>query len=125
MKKVIFGLLLGIVLGALGWRYYERSQHPTVAQQADDLAGRTREVAVQAKNAAVDNFDDARIIAVIKGKYLVDKDLSAIAISIECRDGNVVLKGTAGSDDLIMRARKLASETNGVRNVASLLTIKN
>ena len=125
MKKAIFVLLIGIVLGALGWRYYERSQHPAITQRADDLAERTRDAAVQAKNAAVDNFDDARIIAVIKGKYLVDKDLSAIAISIECHDGNVVLRGTAGSDDLITRAGKLANETYGVRNVATLLTVKN
>jgi len=72
-----------------------------------------------------DRMDDARIVAFIKGKYVVDSDLSALAISVDCRDGEVKLTGSTTSEALIGRAVTLALQTHGVRNVISLLVVKN
>lgn len=72
-----------------------------------------------------DRIDDARIMAVIKGKYLVDENLSALAITVECRDGAVKLTGSATSPENIGRAITLALETGGVHNVVSQLVVRN
>jgi len=132
LMKFLLILIVGIVLGVLGWRYYERTQHPTVAEKNSDLAARTKETAVEARDLAATKAreagaeaSDVRIIAVIKGKYLIDKELSVFAISVDCTDGKVVLSGTAASPELINRAVKLAQETGGVRIVSSRLTVKN
>jgi osmotically-inducible protein OsmY len=132
MKKIIICLLLGVILGALGWNYYQNTRNPTVARRTEDLADRTRdkaagvkEVVVEKSRAVGERLDDGRIIAVIKAKLLMDKDLSALAITIESTDGNVVLTGSAASPDLIMRAAELARQTKGVRDVTSKLQVKN
>ncbi len=107
----------------------------TVAAKAEDwkltpenikaeLAKTGRVVRSKAK-AVGERMDDARIIAVIKGKYVVDSDLSALAISVDCRDGDVKLTGSVSSEQHIGRAVTLALQTHGVRNVVSLLVVKN
>ena len=72
-----------------------------------------------------EHIDDARITAVIKGRFIVEKSLSAFAISVDCRDGNVQLTGSVTSEDAIARAVALALQTSGVRNVVSRLAVKN
>ncbi|MFA5056755.1 MAG: BON domain-containing protein, partial [Opitutaceae bacterium] len=80
---------------------------------------------IRAKTTAVgERIDDARIIAVVKAKYVLDSDLSALAISVDCRDGDITLSGVVKSPALIGRAIALALETRGVRNVTSSLTVQ-
>ncbi len=156
MKTAIFFLLIGIIVGAVGWRYYQRSQHPTIGQRIEDLADKTHDAATNAKqaiatkaddwNLSTDNImdelaktgrvvrskaktageriDDALIVTVIKGKYVMEKDLSAFAITVDCRDGQVKLTGAVSSPEHIGRAVTLALETNGVQNVVSQLVVK-
>lgn len=69
-------------------------------------------------------LDDARIVATIKAKYLIDRELSAIDIHVESHDGNVLLTGTVASPRLIGRAVLLALDTGGVRNVTARLQSK-
>ena len=131
MKSFLI-LLLGAALGIGGYLYYQRTQHPTIKQRASDAVDVTKEKAGEIKDTVVEKsrtvgerVDDARIITAIKGKYVLDKDLSVLAISVSCKDGMVVLSGTAASDELVGRAVRLAGETSGVKNVASQLTVKN
>ncbi len=131
MKTFVI-LLLGAALGIGGYMYYQRTQHPTVKQRAADAAETTREKAGEIKDAVVDksrtvgeHIDDARIITAVKGKYVLDKELSALAISVSCKDGFVTLTGSAGSDVLIAKARRLAGETSGVKGVSAQLTVRN
>ena len=130
--RIILCLFLVASLGMVAWNYYERTQHPSVAQRAGDLADRTKEKAADLKEAVVekshgfgDEIADTRIIAAIKAKYFMDKELSALAISIECRDGKVVLTGTTASPELIARAVQLTRQTSGVSGVTSKLRVKN
>jgi hypothetical protein len=90
----------------------------------EELARTGRVVRAQAK-AVGERMDDARIITVIKGKYVVDSNLSALAISVDCRDGDVKLTGSVTAEQHIGRAVTLALQTRGVRNVVSLLVVKN
>ena len=69
-------------------------------------------------------IDNARIVTVIKSKYLADPDLSALKINVDDDNGVVTLHGTAGSDDLIGKAVALALDTDGVHQVVSLLTVE-
>lgn len=64
---------------------------------------------------------DVRIITVIKSKYVLDRDLSASDIRVECRNGHVILSGSVPSVDHIAKAVMQAMETDGVVNVASHL----
>jgi len=154
--KAIFFLLIGAVLGIIGWRYYQRSQNPTLGQRVEHLADKTKEAAGDAKDAIAgkaedwnltpdsireelartgrvvrskardmgDRMDDARIVAVIKGKFVVEKDLSAFAINVDCRDGAVNLTGSVTSTEQIGRAVTLALQTAGVQDVVSQLVVR-
>jgi len=156
MKAAVFFLLIGAVLGAVGWRYYQRAQHPTITQRAEHLAGEAREAAGDTKEAVAakaedwkltpdsirhelaqsgrvvrskardmgDSIADARIVAVIKGKFVVDNNLSVLAISVACTDGAVTLTGSATSPENIGRAVTLALETHGVHRVVSQLVVR-
>jgi hypothetical protein len=162
MKTAIFLFLIAALAGVVGWRYYERSQHPTLGQRVDDLADKGREAATGAKEAATgakeavagkaedwkltsadikeelaktgqvvrsktavigDRIGDARIVAVVKAKFVLDRELSALDINVDCRDGDVSLRGTVATHELIGKAVVLALDTDGVRNVASKLKI--
>ncbi len=155
--KTVFILLIGAVLGIVGWRYYQRTENPTMGQRMEHLADKTREAAGDTKDAIAgkaedwnltpesirdelaktgrvmrskardvgDRLDDARIVAVIKGKYIVEKELSAFAINVDCRDGAVSLTGSVTSVEHIVRAVTLALQTGGVHDVVSQLVVKN
>lgn len=66
-------------------------------------------------------IDDARIVSVVKAKYVLDDTLKALDINVDCRDGNVTLRGRAPSAEAIGRAVALALETDGVTEVNSEL----
>jgi osmotically-inducible protein OsmY len=89
----------------------------------DELA-KTGEVVRSRATAAGEKMDDARIVAVIKGKYVVEKNLSSFDISVACDDGTVKLTGWVNSPMQIGRAVELALQTNGVHHVVSDLSLK-
>jgi osmotically-inducible protein OsmY len=62
---------------------------------------------------------DARIVTVIKAKYVLDHSLSARDLSVEAQDGVVTLRGTVPSAELVGHAAMLALDTEGVRRVVS------
>lgn len=130
--KTFLILLVGAILGIVGYQYYQHSQHPTLAQRADDAADATRHTAGEVKDVVVEKskvvgekVEDAAIITAIKGKYLIDRDLSTLTISVSCADGHVTLTGKVASGDLLARAVKIASDTGGVTAVESRLTVQN
>lgn len=94
----------------------------TSADIQADLAQAGKVVRSKAR-AARETMSDARIIAVLKGKYALESNLSALAITIDCTAGRVTLRGEAASAELIGQAIRLALETEGVTEVESLLTL--
>lgn len=156
MKTAFLFLLIGIIAGVFGWRYYERIQNPTFAQRTGALADRTKHAAAETKEAVADKagdlkqnagqikaelaktgqavrkkarafgeiLSDARIIAVIKGKFIMQKGISTFAITVDCSDGVVCLSGSATSPELVQQAVALALQTGGVRDVVSQLEVR-
>jgi osmotically-inducible protein OsmY len=88
-----------------------------------DLA-KTGQVVRSKTAVAGEKIADARILTVIKAKYVLDRELSALEINVDCQDGRVALRGTVASADLIAKAVALALDTNGVIGVTSTLAVK-
>ena len=96
--------------------------HLTPADLKDELAKGGAIVRSKAKVAG-EKISDARIVTVIKAKYVLDSDLSARAINVDVSDGVVTLSGTVSSPELLGRAVALAIESEGVVRVVSNLTV--
>ena len=96
--------------------------HLTPAEIKEDLA-KTGTVVRTKTAAAGKTLSNARIVAVIKGKYALENDLSARTITVDADAGKVTLRGTTASAELIARAIALALETDGVTTVESHLTV--
>ncbi|HXC01662.1 MAG TPA: BON domain-containing protein [Opitutaceae bacterium] len=96
--------------------------HLTPDDIKDDLA-KTGQVVRTKTQAVGGEISDARIVTVIKAKYVLDHDLSAIDISVDSQDGQVALGGTVASPELIGKAVVLALDTDGVRGVTSKISV--
>jgi hypothetical protein len=88
-----------------------------------DLAQTGKVVRAKAQVAG-DKISDARIATVIKAKYVLDRDISAMDISVSVDEGHVTLAGRVASAEIIGRAMELALDTDGVVGVVSQLTLR-
>jgi osmotically-inducible protein OsmY len=68
-------------------------------------------------------LDNARVVAVINGKYIADSDLSALDLNVDADKSVVTLTGSVASVELAGRAIALALDTEGVTQVVSLLKV--
>jgi osmotically-inducible protein OsmY len=96
--------------------------HLTPDDIKDDLA-KTGQIVRTKAQAVGGKITDARIVTVIKAKYVMDHDLSAIDISVDSQDGQVALGGTVASPELIGKAVVLALDTDGVSGVTSKISV--
>jgi len=87
-----------------------------------DLA-HTGEVVRTQAHVVSGKMTDARIVAVVKAKYILDRDLTAIDIHVTAVDGHVTLAGKVGSPELVGRAMALALDTDGVASVDAKLGV--
>lgn len=97
------------------------------AKIKEEMARSGRVVRQKAKDAGAaiaDATADARITAAIKAKYVADRDLSALKISVNTTGGLVTLSGTVSSLENIGKAIGVAMETDGVREVVSTLQVE-
>jgi hyperosmotically inducible periplasmic protein len=151
VKSLSF-FVLGLIVGVLGYHYYLRQTTPANVVRAPaeraregardvgdrvaeklaqwnltgddikrDLAAGGRVIRNKARVAGA-RIDDARIVSVIKAKYVLDDGLKALDINVDCRDGHVQLRGQVPSHEAIGRAVALALETDGVVEVNAELT---
>ena len=156
MKTVFILLLVGVLGGAMAWRYYQRTHPTTFGERASAFAERSQKMAVDARGAMAakveeweltpenirdelaktgrvvrtraiavgERMDDARIVTVLKGKYVVEKNLSSFDVSVECQNGEVTLSGKVRFAEQIGQAVGLALQTSGVHRVVSHLVVK-
>jgi hypothetical protein len=150
--KALLCFILGAIVGAWGLRVYERRQglapassvgettrestagiegtvsdkladwHLTPDDIRADLA-RTGQVVRDRTQGVRGQISDARIVTVIKAKYVLDSNLSARDLSVHAEDGRVVLEGTVASPELVGTAVALALDTDGVSNVTSRIRV--
>jgi osmotically-inducible protein OsmY len=151
MRTFIVALLIGILIGAGGYWYFN-TQRPggdlaTAREKVANGAGRirdkigeiktedikeelsrtgmiVREKAKKAGQAIADATANARITAAIKSKLIAEPGISALSINVDTTDGLVTLSGTAGSEEEIAKAVRIALETEGVHKVISTLQVK-
>jgi len=96
--------------------------HLTPDDIRNDLA-KTGEVVRTKAHEVGEKIDDARIVAIIKAKFVLDRDLSALDISVASRQGDVTLGGTVAAPGLIGKAIVLSLDTEGVHSVDSKLQV--
>jgi len=96
--------------------------HLTPEEISKDLS-RTGQVVRTKAEAVGDSIANARIVATIKAKYTLDKDLSGRAIEVACDNGHVTLSGSTSNPTLIAKAVALALDTEGVTQVTAKLAV--
>ncbi len=67
---------------------------------------------------------DSAITTKIKSKYLVEKNFKSYKVSVETKDGVVVLSGFVDDASTKARAEQIARTTKGVKDVKNGLVVK-
>lgn len=78
----------------------------------------------QPKSSVGQYVDDSTITAKVKAKHAEDKVVSALRVSVETRQGVVVLSGEAKTDGEKQRAEMLAKQVEGVKSVSNKIEVK-
>lgn len=68
--------------------------------------------------------DDSTITAKVKAKHAEDKMVSAMRVSVETKQGVVVLSGEAKTEGEMQRAEVLAKQVEGVKAVSNKIELK-
>ena len=74
----------------------------------------------EAKQAAT----DSAITAKIKSKYLLEKGIKSLKVSVETKDNIVVLSGFVDNEATKVRAGQIAASVKGVKSVSNGLVVK-
>jgi hyperosmotically inducible protein len=133
----VSSLAMLLALGACG-----RNDDATVGQKMDSAVSKTEQAGSQVKQDSKDatasaanatremgasaggKVDDATITTKVNSQLATDKDLSAIRIDVDTKDGVVTLSGPAPSATARERASELARSVTGVTSVNNQLTVK-
>ena len=83
-----------------------------------------RRKAAEAGQALADATADARTTGAIKARLVAHPDLSAMNITVNTTEGVVTLSGSVNSAEDISKAMLLAMETDGVKEVISVLQVR-
>ena len=67
---------------------------------------------------------DSAITTKIKSKYLVEKNFSSFKVSVETKDGIVILSGFVKDETTKVRAGQIAKGVKGVKSVTNSLVVK-
>ena len=103
----------------------EARQETRDATAAAGAAGERAAESTKAMGASAANkVDDATITSKVNAALAKDKDLSAIKIDVDTKDGVVTLSGPAPTATARERASEIARTVQGVSSVNNQLTIK-
>ena len=149
MKKLIFGFILGVVVGA--WGYWTVQKTSTSKRNAGSPGGgfaqdagrifkdvgvddvrqeleRTglviRQKASQIGAVIVESTADARITGSIKAKLLSEPGVSSMGVDVNTTGGVVTLAGSVSSHEEVAKAMRIALDTEGVLKVISTLQVR-
>ena len=67
---------------------------------------------------------DSAITTKIKSKYLIEKKFSSFKVSVETKDGIVILSGFVKDEATKVRAGQIAKNVKGVKSVTNSLVVK-
>jgi hyperosmotically inducible periplasmic protein len=89
-----------------------------------DAAEFTKAQSIRDRLAAGQYVEDSVITAKIKAALLKDPVVSALAVSVETRQGTVLLSGFVDSENQQRRAQEIAASVHGVITVKNGLEVK-
>ena len=122
----VSSLAMLLALGAC-----DRGDNRTVGERIDSGAAKTEQAAkdvadeTKAMGAAASNkVDDGLITTKVNAALVADKDLSAVKINVDTKDGVVTLTGPAPSAEAAAQATKIAKDIKGVISVNNQLVVK-
>lgn len=126
-----------LALGACGDR--EATTDPR-AESSSQVTGQSTELSKQEKQDTTamgagqgstgadttlgQKVDDAQIVVKIKSEFAADKDISAMAIDVDSKDGVVTLTGSVPNSQAKVRADQIAKSMKEVRSVNNQLEVK-
>lgn len=79
---------------------------------------------VVAEETVGQKLDDATVLAKVKANLLKEKEVDALDVNVDVKDGKVTLSGKADSDIERKRAEEVAKGTGGVASVENKIEIK-
>lgn len=95
-----------------------------IKKEVEESGQVVRKKAQEASQVVADATADARITATVKGKYVADRSVPAMAISVNTTAGVVTLSGAVDTAEEVSQAMTLAMQVEGVREVISTLQVK-
>lgn len=115
-RFLAFTLALGAAAGASA--VMAQTGQPATGEKPSPMGG-------PASSGSVGTaMGDSAITAKIKTAFAADKMVSAMAIKVETKSGEVLLSGFAKSDAEKKRAGEIAQTTEGVRNVRNSIAVR-
>ena len=148
MKKLLFGFIIGVLVGAWGYsavhklpsrrnaggsnssfaqdagRMFRDIRVDDVRQELDHAGVVIRQKAAQIGTAIAETTADARTTGTIKARLLSEPGISSMNIDVNTTGGVVTLAGSVGSHEEVAKAMRIALETEGVVKVISTLQVK-
>jgi hyperosmotically inducible protein len=89
-----------------------------------DAAEFTKAQSIQDREAVGRYFDDSVITAKVKAALLKDLKTRSFSVSVETRNGTVMLSGVVDDEGQVKRAQEIASGVQGVVTVKNGLAVK-
>lgn len=109
----------------------DRMDNRSVGERIDSGAAKTEQAARNAADdtramgaAASNKVDDSMITAKVNAALVADKDLSAVRIDVDTKDGVVTLTGPAPTPQAREQATRIAKDVKGVVSVNNQLVVK-
>ena len=102
-------------------------EEPVVEKEKTNLKEKANEgakVVVEKSKEIFDSTKDLGIETAIRGKFKLDKSIDPSRIKIGVENGSVTLSGEVSSRAEERKARDIALDTRGVKDVSSKLTIQ-
>jgi hyperosmotically inducible periplasmic protein len=148
MKKLLFGFIIGVLVGAWGYAIVQKTPTRSNAGAANggfsQDAGRVfrdirvedvrqelertglviRQKAAQIGTAIAETTADARVTGAIKARLLSEPGVSSMGIDVNTTGGVVTLAGSVSSHEEVAKAMKIALDTDGAVKVISTLQVR-
>lgn len=112
-----------LALGACGERVVTDAPVSRAPDAAVAPAGPVANEGNTAVMGAAARVDDAQITAKVNAGLAADKDLSAIKIDVDTKDGVVTLMGPVPNNDAKSRATDIAKNVQDVKSVNNQLSV--
>lgn len=95
-----------------------------VAAATENAGAKVADATRNAGAKIAEKFDDAAITAKVNTGFMADKELSAIKIDVDTKDGVVTLNGPAPTAAAKARATDIARNVKGVSSVNNQLAVR-